>query len=157
MFLCPWPLEAGAQTQPFQLGARAVSVVGLGLIQGNALTSSNGPLSGGTVRLRNARTGRISGLTITDGAGLFQFRTIDPGTYVVELIAKDETVLATSQLLNVNSGETVSAVVKLPFRTSPFAQVLGHSAASAAVVTATAAAAAVLATQVSGNQVSPRR
>jgi hypothetical protein len=124
-------------------------------IQGNALDSTNGVLAGSHVRLRDARSGRIVDLTLTDRAGLFAFRAIDPGSYIVELMGTDQTVLAASQILNVNAGEVISAVVKLPFRIPPYAGVLGHSMSSAALVVATAAAAGVLATQVAGAPVSP--
>ena len=43
-------------------------------IQGSVLTSSNGMLTDGTVRLRDARFGRIVDVTTTDKAGLFMFR-----------------------------------------------------------------------------------
>jgi hypothetical protein len=145
------PLRAVRAAQPTRIGSR------VGVIQGNALTSINGSLGNGTVRLRDARSGRIVATTKSDKAGLFEFRGVEPGTYVVELIGADQSILAASQILYVNAGDAVSAVVKLPFRVPPFAGVLGHTAASAAVVMATAAAAGVLATQVSGDPISPRR
>src|SRR6266581_2643338 len=75
-------------------------------IQGNALTSTNGPLPDALVRLRDARFGRIVDTELTDQSGLFTFRGVDPGTYVVELMDKDsQTILAASQMLNVNGGE----------------------------------------------------
>ena len=40
--------------------------------------------------------------------------------------ARIESILAASQLLNVNAGEAVLAVVKLPFSVPPFAGVAGH-------------------------------
>jgi hypothetical protein len=126
-------------------------------IQGNALTSNNGILADAMVRLRDARQGHIVDTTKTDKAGLFTFHSIDPGSYVIELVGEDHTILAASQMLNVNAGEVVSAVVKLPFRIAPLAGVLGHSVASAAIVAAAAAASGVLATQVAGADVSPRR
>ncbi|MFI5179194.1 MAG: hypothetical protein ACHQO8_11545 [Vicinamibacterales bacterium] len=126
-------------------------------IQGNALTSTNGTLADGLVRLRDARLGRIVDMTTTDKAGLFAFRGVEPGSYIVELVSEDQSILAASQILFVDAGDAVSAVVKLPFRIPPFEGVLGHSVASAAVVATTAAASGVLATQVSGSDDSPRR
>src|SRR5580765_568633 len=58
----------------------------LGAIQGNALTSSNGALANATVRLRDARIGQIIETQTTDQSGLFGFRTVDPGSYVVEIL-----------------------------------------------------------------------
>jgi hypothetical protein len=120
-------------------------------IQGNALTSDNGSLANAVVRLRDARIGRIMATQMTDRAGLFAFRSLDPGSYIVELVAPDEaSVLAASQVLNLGAGQAVSAVVKLPFRLPPFAGLLGNSIPSAAAVAGQAAASGVLATQVSG-------
>ena len=113
-------------------------------IQGNALNSINGPLNDVVVRLRDARFGRIVDTQLTDQSGLFAFKAIDPGSYIVEVMANDESVLAASQLLNVNAGEAVSAVVKLPFRMPPFAGVLG-STPSATAVSAGAAASSIAA------------
>ena len=108
-------------------------------IQGNALSSTNGFLSDTNVRLRDARNGRVLTMQITDKTGLFAFRGIDPGSYIVELVSPDQTmVLAASEILNVNAGEVVSAVVKLPFKTSPFFGVLGPNGATVPSGTATA-------------------
>jgi hypothetical protein len=125
-------------------------------IQGNALTSTNGMLTDGTVRLRDARFGRIVDVTTTDKAGVFVFHQVSPGTYVVELVGPDGSVLAASQILNVNAGEAISAIVKLPFRL-PVGGLLGNHAPTAAIITATAAASGILATRVAGTAVSPRQ
>ena len=90
-------------------------------IQGNALDSTNGQMTNAIVRLRDARFGRIVDTQLTDKSGIFAFKAIDPGSYIVEIMANDQSILAASQLLNVNAGEAVSAVVKLPFRIPPFA------------------------------------
>ena len=119
-------------------------------IQGNALTSTNNQLSQTVVRLRDARYGRIMDTQITDKSGLFAFKAVDPGSYIVEIMAEDQnTVLAASQILNVNAGDIVSAVVKLPFRIPPFAGILGGNAASAA----TPATATAVVTQAAVNSV----
>jgi hypothetical protein len=132
------PLLAGTRTHAFST------------IQGNALTSTNGQLPDSLVRLRDARTGRIVDMQMTDKAGLFAFKTVDPGTYVVELVGNDQTVLAASQLLDVNAGEALSAVVKLPWRAPPLAGILGRTVPSAVVISAAAAASGVLAATVTG-------
>jgi hypothetical protein len=96
------------------------------------------------VRLRDARSGRIVDTQVTDRTGFVAYRGVDPGSYIVEIVGSDQTVLAASQILNVNAGETASGVVKLPFRTTLLASLFGHSAQSAAAVIAAAASAAVL-------------
>jgi hypothetical protein len=119
-------------------------------IQGNALTSTDGHLADTLVRLRDARVGHVLATQLTDQTGLFAFRGLEPGSYIVELVTPDQTaVLAASQILNVNAGEVVSAVVKLPFRTPPFAGILGDHASvmlpgSARAVVAEAALNSVL-------------
>jgi hypothetical protein len=116
----------------------------LATIQGNALDSTNGVLPNTMVRLRDARLGRIVDSQLTDSAGLFAFKGVDPGNYIVEIIGNDQGILAASQMLNVSAGDVISAVVKLPFRISPLAGVFGNSTASAILVTAAAASAGVL-------------
>jgi hypothetical protein len=114
-------------------------------IQGNALNSTNGALPDTIVRLRDARLGRIVDSQVSDKSGLFVFKNVDPGNYIVEMLGHDQTVLAASQILSVNAGEAASAVVKLPFSVPMFAGVLGNSTSSAAAVTAEAAASSILA------------
>jgi hypothetical protein len=124
-------------------------------IRGNALTASNVALPNTMVRLRDARWGRVVGTQLTDNAGMFTFTTVDPGSYIVEVMSHDQTVLAASQIINVNAGDAVTAIVKLPFR-GLLAGVLGNSATSAAAVAAEAAAAGVLAVTVSATPASDR-
>lgn len=128
------------------------------MIQGNALNSTNGQVANAIVRLRDARFGRIVGTAITDQSGLFAFRNVDPGTYIVEMMAGDESsVLAASQLLNVNAGEVVSAVVKLPFRVPPFAGAMGVNSTPTATLLATQAAANGVIAIASTTPVSPNQ
>ena len=121
----------------------------LSSVQGNAVNSSNGALTNTVVRLRDARAGRIVSSVTTDRQGLFAFKGVDPGSYVVEVMSPaNNAVLAASPVLNVSTGEAVSALVKLPFRIPPFAGLLGNSspttasAVSSAAQAVTAAAAA---------------
>lgn len=127
------------------------------VIKGNALDSSNRILPHTAVRLRDARGGRIVDTQVTDRSGLFEFHSVEPGSYVVEIVGSDQTILAASQLLNVNAGDAISAIVKLPFRIPPFAGVLGHSTPSAIAVATAAAASGVLASQATAADASPRK
>jgi hypothetical protein len=126
-------------------------------IQGNALDSTNGPMPYALVRLRDARIGRVVDSQLTDTSGLFAFKVVDPGSYIVEMLGNDQTLLAASQILNVNAGEAVSAVVKLPFRVPPFAGLLGSSSTSSAALIAAQAAANGIAAVVPTAPVSPVR
>lgn len=149
-----------AQTQVATAARPAASVAARSAafsstIQGNALTSTNGQLSFANVRLRDARYGRVIEMATTDKSGLFAFHAVDPGSYLVEIMAPDEvSVLAASQILNVNSGEVISAIVKLPFRVPPFAGIVAGNAMTPAsaisVVTQAAANSIVIAATPSG-------
>jgi hypothetical protein len=113
-------------------------------IQGNALNSTNGPQPDAIVRLRDARSGRIVANEVADRSGAFAFRGVDPGSYIVELMSRDQVVLGASRIVSVNAGETALATVKLPFRITLLAGFFGPTTQSAVAVTAAAASAAVL-------------
>ena len=99
-----------ARTGPVKMLAGTKKSV-LTTIQGNALNENDGALADAPVRLRDARIGRIVDTETTDKTGLFTFHDVDPGTYVVEVVGNDSTVLATSQVLSVNAGEVISTLV----------------------------------------------
>jgi hypothetical protein len=124
-------------------------------IRGTALDSMNGKLPDTLVRLRDARAGRIVETQYTDSAGAFAFTSLDPGTYIVEIMAADQSVLAASPLINVTAGDAVSTLVKLAFRIPPFAGILGNSAGSAVAILAQALASGVLVTTISGQPATP--
>jgi len=126
-------------------------------IQGNAMTSSNGGMTNAVVRLRDAKFGRIVDTQLTDKSGLFAFKAIDPGSYIVEIVSNDQTIMAASQIVNVNAGEAVSAVVKLPFRIPPFAGLMGSTTTPSATAVATEAAASSVVSVVPTVAVSPAR
>jgi hypothetical protein len=157
------PMQAlPAQSQPPAVrvtpaASAPIRATAVATIRGIALTATNNPLVEARIRLRNARSGRIVNQDVTDRAGLFEFPEVDPGSYVVELVGSRSDVLAASDIMNPNGGDTISTVVKLPYEIPPAGGVLGHMHASALVVTATAAAAGLLATVVVGQDVSPRR
>jgi len=126
-------------------------------IQGKALNSINGPMPNTVIRLRDARLGRVVDTVTTDKLGVFEFRSIDPGSYVVEMMAPaNDAVVAASPIINVGSGESVSTVLKLPFKMPPLGGILGHSLPSALAITSAAAAAGVLAKSVVGAPASDR-
>ena len=112
----------------------AARVAAFSTIMGNALDSTDGQLANVMVRLRDARFGRIVESQYTDKSGIFTFKAVDPGSYIVEILANDDTILAASQLLNVNAGETASTVVKLPFKVPPFAGMTASTPSAYALV-----------------------
>jgi hypothetical protein len=125
-------------------------------IKGNAIDSSGKKLSHFGVRLRDASFGRIVDRQVTDITGLFAFRPVDPGPYVVELLGIADSVLAASDLLSVGAGESVSVVVELPLGISPYASLIGHGDPHAAALMGAAGNSGVLASQVTGADASAR-
>jgi len=125
----------------------------LSSIQGNAVTTMNGALPDTVVRLRDARAGRIVDTVMTDKQGMFSFRGIDPGSYVVEVMTPaNNAVLAASPVLSVGTGEAVSTLVRLPFRIPAIAGFIGNSTQTTASAISTAAQ-AVTAAAASSNTV----
>jgi hypothetical protein len=119
-------------------------------IQGTAVNWTNAALASAPVRLRDARRGRALQNAVTDRFGAFEFRGLDAGSYVVELLGTGSEVLAATPIINLNSGQSVAALVKLPFRNPPAGGVLGKSLPAALAITSAAVAAGVLATTVTG-------
>ena len=142
---------AARSSAPRPLTARTIGVT---TIHGNALDATNGNLPNVVVRLRDARFGRIVDTELTDKSGLFEFRTLDPGSYIVELIGNRSTVLAASQILNVEAGEIVSAIVQLPLLT-PLAGAAGTSTVATAAAIVTEAAATGVVAVIATDPVSP--
>jgi hypothetical protein len=125
----------------------------LASIKGNAVSQSNSSLSDTVVRLRDARYGRIVSKVTTNKQGLFSFEGVDPGNYVVEVMnPAQNAVMASSPVLNVGSGEVISALVKLPFRIPPIAGLLGNTTQTTTQAVTTAAQ-AVTAAAASNNTV----
>jgi hypothetical protein len=141
------PVAGQQSIAPAVQGARA----GLSAaIQGTAVNWTNAALANAPVRLRDARLGRAVQNVVTDRFGAFEFRSLEPGSYVVELMGPSSDVLAATPIINIASGQSVAALVKLPFRNPPLGGVLGKSLPSALAITSAAVAAGVLATSVTG-------
>jgi hypothetical protein len=149
-------MSAYAQTPPPAAASKLLPGTRPGVlssVQGSAVNAKNGPLPNTLVRLRDARNGRIVESMTTDKQGIFAFKGVDSGTYVVEVMTPaNNAVLASSPVLNVSTGETVSALVKLPFQIPPFAGLIGNSSQTTASAVSTAAQ-AVTAAAASSNTV----
>jgi len=125
-------------------------------INGVTLTAQSAALPNANVRLRDLGSGRIIDATTSDKNGTFMFLRVEPGTYVVELIGREESALAASPMLNLNADELISTVVKLPGST-PAAGFLSRGLPALVGVAAASAAAGVLASNTPGQPVSPVR
>jgi len=159
-----WILVASSVGAPWRTAAQSRqstvngSQTALATIRGTALDGGNLPLSSSAIRLRDARSGRVVGTVMSDKLGTFTFRGVDPGSYIIEVMAADKTmVLAASGVINVSAGEAVTTLVQLPFKAPPLSGALGRTAGAALLVLGAAAASGVLATQVAGEQKSPRQ
>jgi hypothetical protein len=86
---------------------------------------------------------------------MFVFRALDPGTYIVEMISVDSTVLAASEILYIDAGQSRSALVKLPSRVTGLAGLFGGGNMSTAAVIVTEAVANGLVAVIATNPVSP--
>jgi hypothetical protein len=111
-------------------------------ITGVAWHADNTPIPHAKLRLRDVVSGRIRAHTVANEAGQFAFLAVEPGSYVIELVADDGKVLTVGQTLAVSRGETVATFVRLGTRVPWFN---GFFSNAAAAVAATAAAAGVTA------------
>jgi len=117
----------------------------LATIKGNATSTEKGAVTNTTVRLRDARTGRIVGLALTDKDGVFTFRGVDPGSYIAEVMDQSQSVVAASQLIGANAGEVASVVLKLPTTVPQIGKLLGSTTPSNATLNSQAVAGGVAA------------
>ena len=104
----------------------------LSTISGKAVNSTNAPMGSTLIRLRDVRFGRVVATTITDKAGQFEFKAVDTGSYLVEMMSpSSDVVLASSSILYVGSGEILSTLLKMPLGTPAWGTLLGNSTPSA--------------------------
>ena len=127
-----------------------------GTIQGHALTSAGDALPKAVLRLRDIRMGSIVGLQMSDAAGAFAFMSIDPGSYVVEILGQNRSsVLAASDILTVNPSQMLLTSVQLPIRAATTGLSFSSLTSSATAIATMAASSGVLAVQVSGAPTCP--
>ncbi len=122
----------------------------LSSIAGKAVSATNVPMGSAVIRLRDVRFGRIVATTITDKAGQFEFKGVDTGSYLVEMMATTgDVVLASSSILYVGSGEILSTLLKMPLGSPAWGTLLGNSTPSA-LSAVTSAAQAITAARPAG-------
>ncbi len=161
--LGPVSAQSGPQAAP-AAAARPESTAALGpragrsafvAVHGTALTAANAVIPEARVRIRDARAGRIVSVRNTDASGSFSFDRIDPGSYVVELLGTQDRVLAASDLVTLDAGDTVSVIVRLPFDISPAGALLGRTGGAQALAMIGAAVASGILTLAVTTEVSP--
>ena len=82
-----------------------------GAITGVAQSSGGAPFGNHTARLRSVRTGDIVASTTTSAVGGFEFSSLVPGSYVVELTDASGKVVGISGVTTVSAGGTAVAAV----------------------------------------------
>jgi hypothetical protein len=133
--------------------APAVSAITTGTILGTAWRGDTTPLPQARMRLRDVHTGRGIARTNTDTDGRFRFDGVDPGAYVVELLASDDKVLAVGDLFSVTAASQSITLVRLSAKAPWFGGFWGNAAAA---VIAAASTLGVTANGSSGRPVSPQ-
>lgn len=93
---------------------RPVTVTGQTQVVGTVIDIRQMPVANAKVRLRNLNTGQIEQETETNDKGEYVFQLADPGTYVVEMVTIDGTIIALSNAGSLARYETLQTVVQLP-------------------------------------------
>jgi hypothetical protein len=136
----PVPATAGAsatvRTASTRVGgavaSRATSIAGV------AWNADNSPLPGARVRLRNVVTGKVAMTALANETGQFTFASMEPGSYLIELVDEHDKILTVGQTFTIEPGETVATFVRLAAKAPWFTGFFGN--AGAAVASAAAAA-----------------
>jgi hypothetical protein len=125
-----------------------------GAVEGIAQSADKAPLPNFRVNVRNANTGELAGSTTSNQAGQFAFTSLQPGSYVVEIVDAAGKVVGLSTSIGVAAGSTVTVTVGASaagaiaaasggglslLGLGPLASVAVAGAASAAAVTAVVA------------------
>jgi hypothetical protein len=111
-------------------------------IMGAAWNADDSPIPFAKLRLRNVVSGKIQAHTVADELGKFSFRSVEPGSFVVELVNDEGKILTVGHTFSAAPGETVATFVRLGTKVPWFNGFFGNAAA---IVASTAAAAGVTA------------
>src|SRR5688572_12505182 len=113
-------------------------------IAGTARTSAGRTVGNTPVRLRNVGTNEIVGTTTSNSAGQFGFVSLQPGTYVVEVLNAAGEIIGTSSAVGVSAGAAIGGVtvttlgaasaVAAGFSTAAILGIVGAAAAVTAIV-----------------------
>lgn len=95
---------------------RPTTVTGETQIIGVVIDIFQVPVANAKVRLRNLNTGQIEQEAQTNDKGEYVFGSVEPGTYVVEMVLLDGTIIALSNAGSLLRYETLQTVVQLPGR-----------------------------------------
>ena len=123
-----------------------------GTITGVARSTAGQPLGGHSVRVRSVRTGDVVATATTSANGSFVVASLDPGSYVVEIVDAAGRIVGTSAIATVVEGSIASLVV-----TAASTELVGGVATALIVtlVAASAAAAIGIVVATTGDEASP--
>jgi hypothetical protein len=99
-----------------QVWRPTTTVTGQTQIIGVVIDIRQVPVARAKVRLRNLNTGLIEQEAETNDQGEYTFRIPEPGTFVVEMVQTDGTIIALSNAGALARYETLQTVVQLPGR-----------------------------------------
>ena len=108
---------------------------GAGSLTGAVWTQTNEPVPDVLVRLRNVVSRRIERTARANELGRFEFRGLEGGQYIVEVVGEDGRLLGVGHPLSLAPGEAVATFVRLGMR-RPWLSGFFKNAAAAAVSTA---------------------
>ncbi len=109
-------LATGETSLKFVEVWRPTTVTGPTQIIGTVIDIRQVPVANAKVRLRNLRTGKIEQEAASDDQGNYAFAVVEPGSYVVEMVMVDGTIIALSNAGALARYETLQTVVQLPGR-----------------------------------------
>src|SRR5687768_17831712 len=130
------------------VGGSVVSAAETG-ITGTVVTPQGEPLSNALVQARNLLTNEVEGATRTTETGEYAILNLEPGSYVLEIVDDEGSIVGTSAFVAATAGTLVSAVTVtattgvLSAVTTTSGMVAALGATAARGVTAAAAAAGV--------------
>jgi hypothetical protein len=144
----PVPAKPGASAAPATVrtastrvggavASRATSIVGV------AWNADNSPLPGARVRLRNVVTGKVAMTALANETGQFTFASLEPGSYLIELVNEHDKILTVGQTFTIEPGETVATFVRLAAKAPWFNGFFGNAAGAVASAAAAAGVTAI--------------
>lgn len=110
------PLISAETSLKFVQPWRPATVTGQTQIIGSVIDIRQEPVAHAKVRLRNLNTGKIEQEAETNNLGEYAFQLVEPGSYVVEMVMADGTIIALSNAGALAHYETLQTVVQLPGR-----------------------------------------
>ena len=146
----PSPISPTVRRSITNAAGGSTSVIAGLVLQADRTT----PAAFSRVRLRNLDSGAVIDKTATDHLGEFTFLVPSRGNYIAELFNDTGHVLAASDALSVEAGQTVGTLIVLAARAPSFAGLFGNSAAA---IMSAAAGAGITAVTATGQPLSPEQ